>query len=497
MEKILEKKILKLAISEHGIIDKLLEQKISKEHFHDSHKTKESKILANIFNMAVSYSNESSGSLLTNDVFTSKINELNASDDLKSDILSEWMDIQKSTSSNDDFHQFIQELKTNHASKLLDSELSVLQQNLKEKGLKTAVSTFQLGLDKINNEFSLYDTEKKVIDISNRADEFAREYNLRFSNKDKYKGITFGIPDIDDATFGIFPGQVVVLLAPSSGGKSVQMMNWAIHANKVCKKKVLYFSFEMDAWLCELRHISNLFEVPYWKIKSQSLSEIELKALFDTYSYNNGQEYFEYDVNIEDPTPEYIDARIRELINTKGKPDLIVVDYIGNMTTRNASRNQKPWERQGDAFEQLFKIAKRHHLPLLTAQQINRETIRENRKKKEAGITAAYFQDAASGDQRLMHYSHFVIGLEPDKENNLAVYHPVKMRDCPFEPCITKWDTTYNKVLPLTQEDQKYWKKIKGMIKDDSDTDNFGTAPKKYTPQAPEDEEEVPWMNGF
>ena len=35
MEKILEKKILKLAISDRGVIDRLLEQKISKEHFHD------------------------------------------------------------------------------------------------------------------------------------------------------------------------------------------------------------------------------------------------------------------------------------------------------------------------------------------------------------------------------------------------------------------------------------------------------------------------------
>ena len=491
MDNILEKKILKLAISEKRIIDKLLEQKITKEHFHDSIKSKNSKILANIYSLAVNYSVESSGSLLTSDVFTSKINELNVADDIKSDILAEWMDVQKMSVAADDFHQLLQEIKTNHASKLLDLELLDLQQNLKGSGLKEAVSKFQLGLEKINNEFSVYDTEKKVIDISKRAEEFATEYDLRFANKDKYKGITFGTPDIDEKTFGIFPGQVVVLLAPSSGGKSVQMMNWAIHANMVCKKKVLYFSFEMEAWQCELRHISNLFEVPYWKIKSQSLSDTERRALFETYKYNN-QEYFEYDVNIEDPTPEYVDARIRELTDTKGKPDLVVVDYIGNMSTRNAPKSQKPWEKQGDAFEQLFKLAKRHHIPFLTAQQINRETIRENRKKKEAGITSAYFQDAASGDQRLMHYAHFVIGLEPDKENNLAVYHPVKMRDAWFEPCISQWDTTYNKVLPLTQEDQKYWKKIKGMIKNDEE-DSFGTAPKKYVSMAPEDEEEVPW----
>jgi len=48
--------------------------------------------------------------------------------------------------------------------------------------------------------------------------------------------------------------------------------------------------------------------------------------------------YFEYDVNMEDPTPEYIDSKIRDLIATKGKPDLLVVDYIGNMTVRNPQK---------------------------------------------------------------------------------------------------------------------------------------------------------------
>ena len=69
--------------------------------------------------------------------------------------------------------------------------------------------------------------------------------------------------------------------------------------------------------------------------------------------------YFEYDVNMEDPTPDYIDSKIRELIATKGKPDLLVVDYIGNMTVRNAPNGSKDWENQSKAVQGLFLLAKR------------------------------------------------------------------------------------------------------------------------------------------
>jgi hypothetical protein len=67
------------------------------------------------------------------------------------------------------------------------------------------------------------------------------------------------------------PGQIVVFLAPSSCGKSVMLLNSALHANKVCKKKVLYLSFEMNSWLCLLRHVSLSFEIPYYQIKSSGI----------------------------------------------------------------------------------------------------------------------------------------------------------------------------------------------------------------------------------
>jgi hypothetical protein len=244
-------------------------------------------------------------------------------------------------------------------------------------------------------------------------------------------------------------------MAPSSGGKSVMLLNSAMHANKVCGKKVLYMSFEMNSWLCLLRHVALSFEIPYSALKDTALAPDEIRKIVDGLNDSQSGSYFEYDVNMEDPTPEYIDSRIRDLIAAKGKPDLLVVDYIGNMTVRNAPNNSKDWELQSLAIKQLFIMAKRYQIPILTAQQINRETIRDSRKSKEANKFMSYDQAAASGGQNLMHLCTYAIAMEPNREKGYCILHPVKMRDAWFHPFPIAMDSDYNKVRELDVIEQE------------------------------------------
>jgi replicative DNA helicase len=181
---------------------------------------------------------------------------------------------------------------------------------------------------------------------------------------------------------------------------------------------------------------------------------VELKKLIDKMKTKKDGPYFEYDVNMEDPTPDYIDSRIRDLIATKGKPDLLVVDYIGNMTIRNAPQNAKDYELQSKAVQELFKMAKRYNIPIITAQQINREAIRDARKAKEANKFMSYDQAAVSGGQVLMHLCTYAIAMEPNKEQGYCIFHPVKMRDAYFTPFPVRMEPEFNKVRELTEDEQ-------------------------------------------
>jgi hypothetical protein len=353
-----------------------------------------------------------------------------------------------------DLHEVLTQLKNRHCLRLMTEMFNQGHDTLSNQGLVESIKTIQNFVDEIQEEMNEIGGDKQSIDISDSSEYFINEYRKRIESPELFRGIPCGLSDIDSKTFGFMPGQIVVFLAPSSGGKSVMMLNTAMHANQVSGKKVLYMSFEMNSWLCMLRHISLQYEIPYNQLKNVELSKQELNKLIEKMKSKKDGPYFEYDVNMEDPTPDYIDSRIRDLIATKGKPDLLVVDYIGNMTIRNAPQNAKDYELQSKAVQELFKMAKRYNIPIITAQQINRETIRDARKAKEANKFMSYDQAAVSGGQVLMHLCTYAIAMEPNKEQGYCIFHPVKMRDAYFTPFPVRMEPEYNKVRELAEEEQ-------------------------------------------
>ena len=434
--------------------DKLLSRGVNKDHF--DHKNDGDKIsyTSSLFKLAHDYWNESGGLILTTLVLESKMDQFKVSDKTRAKLFNLWTEVQDLEIDDNDFYELITKLKDKRCHKLLSDMLFEINEKYNTDGMNATIEIINNSLDSIQKEKNELAGDRHNFDVTQSADFFKEEHEKRINHPELFKGIGCGISNIDDKTFGFLPGQIVVFLAPSSGGKSVMMLNSAMYANQVCNKKVLYMSFEMNSWLCLLRHISLQFEIPYSQLKDNNLSPDELKTILDGLSNSKDGAYFEYDFNMEDPTPEYIDSRIRDLIATKGKPDLLVVDYIGNMTVRNAPHNAKDWELQSKAIQQLFIMAKRYNIPVITAQQINRETIRDSRKSKENNKFMSYDQAAASGGQILMHLCTYAIAMEPNREKNYCILHPVKMRDAWFHPFPVGMDTEFNKVREMTAEEQ-------------------------------------------
>lgn len=416
------------------------------------------------------YFEESGGFLFTQAQIDAKLVEKGVPDEHRLFLMLTWEKIQDADYNENDLHFLIEQVKRNEAVRKIGSMIAVCHEHMKEGELAEAVSHVAAEVEAIQNELSFVQFQEMVVDMADSVDWFTEEYQRRKDHPELYRGVKCGIPQIDEKTFGFQGGQMIVLLAGTSGGKSVQLVNWASNAHQE-GRNVLYFSFEMDAWSCYLRHLSLLFEVPYAAIKSLSLESDEFRRLIEQLQGLKGGTYFEYREAIEDPTPENVEAAIRELSQTKGTPDLVVVDYIGNMTVRRPRRDAKDWENQEAAFKQLFMMAKRWRLPILTAQQINAGTIRDNKKQRQAGKAITYDQAAASGGQTIMHLSHYVMAVEPHKEYGMATIHPVKMRDAQFEPFGIKVDPRFNKVMPLDEESLEIWRTI-SLINDDAGTES-------------------------
>jgi replicative DNA helicase len=435
--------------------DKLLSRNVSKEHFIFIPEGYEKSYTRALFNMALKYWKDSGGSLFSQFVLESHLKEKNAKSKDSAQLVLLMQSALDLEVDFNDLHEVLTQLKNRHCLRLMTEMFNQGHDTLSNQGLVESIKTIQNFVDEIQEEMNEIGGDKQSIDISDSSEYFINEYRKRIESPELFRGIPCGLSDIDSKTFGFMPGQIVVFLAPSSGGKSVMMLNTAMHANQVSGKKVLYMSFEMNSWLCLLRHLSLLYNIPYSQIKGNNLLPEEIEKIKDGLTRLKDGPYFEYDVNMEDPTPEYIDSRIRDLIATKGKPDLLVVDYIGNMTVRNAPNNAKDWELQSLAVKQLFIMAKRYQIPVVTAQQINRDAIRDSRKSKEANKFMSYDQAVASGGQALMHLCTYAIAMEPNREQGYCIFHPVKMRDAWFHPFPVRLEADYNRVRELSESEKE------------------------------------------
>ena len=457
----LEFKVLKCITTYDTALDMATEKSLKEYYFLSKEPGIEVSLTGKIFKLCEEYYKDSGGYKLTETVLESLLLKKNVKSAAQGKILTTWYDLREEEVELDDLPHLIDLMKDRYVvtlqSECIDKVADLVNKDQVSESI-TLISDYVSVMHEVKDDFQ---KDKVAFDMSESANFFFEEYDIRSMNPDLYKGVDCGLSHIDLKTFGFMPSQLVVLLAPSSGGKSVQLLNWADHAHRACKKNIVYFSFEMSSWLCKLRHASLISEVDYSKLKGMSISASERDQVEKSLKAVNNGKYFEYVEAIEDPTPEFVEQKIKELTLAKCKPDLVVVDYVGNMTTRSTSKNAKHWEKNGDAAEGLFKLAKRFGIPILTAQQVNRDAIKENRKRKEDGKAAAYYQDAASGDQRLMHLATYVIGMEPNKDEQLCWYHPVKMRDAWFAPFAARWVPEYNKVVEMTDSQQSALEFIK------------------------------------
>lgn len=477
----LEKLTLKHLITDQKAVIRAKALSIVPEHFSYAEEGSKTSYTYNLAKAIFNYFDESDGSLMTELVLENRMISKGVSDSHKGKFLTLWAEITDLDYDPNDLHDLLMQLKQRRAMSIWQDMHTSGHSIMIDKGIQDGVNHVLDCIKDIETELSIEPGEKKTLDISESSDFFIREYEKQ---RNKPPGILSGYDEMDRRTSGFRGSQVTVVLGPSGGGKSLQLLNWAYNAHKQ-GKNVLYFSFELSLWDCLLRHMSLAFNVPFQELKRTGLDSDDVQSLSQKLLGLKGGPYFEYDFTDTDPTPEYVDMRIRELTLTKGKPDIVIADYIGEMRTRNAPKTAKSWELHELAFDGLVKIARRHNIPVLTAQQLNRDTIRDSRKSKDSGKGYTYDQSAASGGQHIMHQSHYVFVLEPDKDTNIAVVHMAKGRDAWVPPYCVRVAPEYNAIQELSPEEQADMRRMKGL----SPSDKQKTEEDRTRPTAIEDNE--------
>lgn len=233
------------------------------------------------------------------------------------------------------------------------------------------------------------DIVSKVVKLR-RSTEFvtlAKAANDVLSKIQSLKGTTNGLTGLDTGfdklnktTLGLQKGDLIILAARPSVGKSTYAINLAMQVAKMNKAHVAFFSLEMSIEQILMRIYSYNAQVPLEKIRSGSLNESELMLLELAKSDLERQNlYFDESSssNIAD-----IRSKCRQL-KQQDKLDLLVIDYLQLITTANSKGNRQ--EEVSVISRQLKTLAQELQIPILALSQLSR-TI-EGREDKEPQLS--------------------------------------------------------------------------------------------------------------
>lgn len=248
-------------------------------------------------------------------------------------------------------------------------------------------------------------TPTHEVDLTRSTSQRFAEYTKRAEAPSGILGLPTGFVTIDQATQGLQPGQLVILIASAKVGKSLVCLQSAVNVhNHPTKPTVLFQSFEMSNYEQQTRHDAMRAHISHSRLRTGTLSDDEVFAY---------QDMLEEMAAMENPlilsdaaagiTLSALAAKIEDL----GRPDLIVVDGIYLMIDEITGESRTA-QSLSNITTGLKRLAQRIERPILCTTQALTWKMSKNRLSADsAGYSSSISQDA-----------DVVLGLERDEEGD-------------------------------------------------------------------------------
>ena len=207
----------------------------------------------------------------------------------------------------------------------------------------------------------------------------------RYQNPTKTTGVLTGFSRLDNMTNGFKGGELIVLAARPSVGKSAMALNMVQHA-ALLGKTTAFFSLEMTNQQLLERMLACMSGVTLGEIQTGRFQTSDaLKKLHDAYQViYNGMNLFGNDTaNIK---PSEIRSQCRRL-KAQGKLDMIVIDYLGLMESDAEGKKENRQLEVSNITRSMKNLAKELDVPILLLCQLNRQG--EGRTTKQDGNVTA------------------------------------------------------------------------------------------------------------
>ena len=185
--------------------------------------------------------------------------------------------------------------------------------------------------------------------------------------KGKLSGVPTGLYDLDRMLTGLHGGELILVGARPAMGKTSMALGVAQFAGVKAGKSVAIFSLEMPAEQIGMRLLCSAANINMQRVRSGMLTDDEWIKLGDCINeLSNCRIYIDDTSSL---TPSQLRSRCRRLMMEQGL-DLIVIDYLGLMTTDSRAENRQL--EVSEISRQLKSIALELRIPVLACAQLSR-----------------------------------------------------------------------------------------------------------------------------
>ncbi len=235
----------------------------------------------------------------------------------------------------------------------------------------------------------------ETVALTDILTEAMNRIELRATDKHAVRGVSTGYFELDDMTAGLQPGQLIILAARPSMGKTAFALNICEHAAVDMQTGVLFVSLEMGQVELAERLLSARSRVDGDILrKGHKLGYREMRQLGEAYEVLRGAPLF------IDDTPArnmlQIAGNARRLKQRKNI-GMIVVDYIQLIDTESPEGRDSRQEQIAKISRRLKMLAREIKVPVIALSQLNRGVEnREDRRPRMADLreSGAIEQDA-------------------------------------------------------------------------------------------------------
>jgi replicative DNA helicase len=253
-----------------------------------------------------------------------------------------------------------------------------------------------------------------------------RVTELHENGAEEVTGVRTGYFDLDRMTAGFQPGDLIVLAARPSMGKTALALNIAEHVAVHEGLPVVVFSMEMGASQLALRVVGSLGRIDQQHLRTGRLRDDEWERLPEAASKLSEAPMF----IDETPglNPAELRARARRLARQYGGTlGLIVIDYLQLIEPED--RKAPRQEQVAQISRRLKFLARELQIPVVALAQVNRGS--EDRQDHTPRLSDLRESGSIEQDADTVLMLHRPARFDKSQEDNILEVHIAKQRNGP------------------------------------------------------------------